>query len=263
MHLQKLRTFTGLFALLAIATTSCTTSYYAPNPHATAMLTEKNELAATASRTIYDRTFSTDVSAAYSPIENFTVFGSASFFQPRKGNPANDLTFDTYGLAGNLFEGGIGHYRNFSEDFFSNISLSYGRLNNGVTEFMDENRATFNFNRVSLQPGIGYKSDFFDAYASLRFSYIGYQNLQYDSIPQQVFFDEPLLYSNEDFMMVEPGITFRAGYRHFKFYTHVGTSFNLSASDFSRDVFSMSFGVVLNLRPSYKGKPAPDLFDDF
>jgi hypothetical protein len=234
---------------------ACSTSYYVPTPNRAPLLQEEKEVTVAASGTLYAQSVSTDVHAAYSPIEGLGLMINGSLVEPQTSRGINnDIMYN--GMSGRYIEGAAGYYKKIGKQSSVEIYAGYGQMTKGQTQvdfWFDGNQdvlASFNYNRVFVQSAIGFRGDYFEIIPSLRFSRLEYSNVSVDNPDPN---REPFVsvYDGADFFMIEPALNIGFGYKFLKFQVGFGTSFNFQAADFEHDPIFMNFGLIFNLKPIY------------
>ncbi len=224
---------------------------YTPNMHNVPMMKEKGEVRATVGVSNYYTAYAiTDdmavmVNGFYKRNEwsaslggsnnqyNSTKFfgeAGAGYFKPIGDN----MVFETYGGAG-----------------FGNASYDTDVLDNGVL------KSSYNYSantiRFFAQPSFSITTDYVDIGFSarlnaLKFSNIDTLNYTYNDLVWEDINDleQPL------FLFLEPGVTFRAGYKWAKFHMQFIYVAKLNADPLNYAPVAFNFGVHLNLAGRYK-----------
>ncbi len=251
----------GLAVLLGL--NACTASYYATSCNPAPLLREANEVTASAGRSTYNYSRSNDLSVAYSPIDKLGLLANISWIQSSRGV----IDREQYGMNAAFYEGAIGYYHSWDDNLSYDVYLGFGQTQNAQSYAFDfgylqsNHLIQFDYSRVFLQPALAYTSEYIDVQVALRASQVTYGQVVLDSISRDNIFELPPE-SGARFILAEPGITLRGGYRYLKVLLHVGYSFNLSPEPLFRDFSNLSVGVAYNFKPSFKAKPGsqPALF---
>jgi len=212
---------TFVILLSSFLFTACNRYYYKPNAINDPLFTDGGQVHAAFAGSIgngddnndQDRTYFTDLQLGFSPINHLGVIGSYSTYAFR---PYNKNTAPANGY---IIEGGIGGYNAFGKRRVKMIIDLYaggggGKLSSDVD---------VNLRKLFLQPGIGMRSDYFDAVINFRFSNIKYSNLDANGHDFAYLSDRRLIdtFNNTridkgSYTFYEPGLTLRAGYKFVK-----------------------------------------------
>jgi len=195
----------------------------------------------------------TDLQAAVAVAKNVGIMVNG-YYQ-------NYTSTNDYQHNGMLGEAGIGYFTPLVGNFIfeSYVGGGAGKVHK-QEKFTDQNdnayMASFNANAAKLfvQPDIGFKSKYFDAVFSSRFSFVKYTSFTQNNYPQSELADDYV--SNEQltnplFMFAEPAFTIRAGYKFVKLQFQYGVTVNMTpnpirhANDFS------SIGLIINIAQWY------------
>lgn len=229
---------------IVIVFTSCS-PLYRPNTINVPLFKEKKELSVNAGAS----NNGADIQAAYSVSDHFAVMANGSFY--------NANTTEATGISreeNNFGEIGVGYYTHIGEDIIGEIYSGFGigkayNQNNYWIELNSFNRA--DYNKIFVQPSIGFVSNIFELAASIRWSYVDYYNFKSDS---------PINYGNlpnrSANMFIEPALTARAGYKSIKVFTQVGAALPTMPITYYYRPLILSMGVNIKLAQRYKASPA-------
>ena len=229
-----------ILLLIAISVISCSPNYYIPNSHNVPLLSEKGEFAATAAA----REGQADIQATYAVGDHVGIMANSAFFFPKEK--------DGNGGSGRYFEAGAGYFTPVSSNGFIFETyglLGVGSMENHFTSSDDQNnrgRIEAQLFRAGVQPAIGYKSEYFSAAISTRLAYLNYSSVEGDLIFDQT--DQiRYLQDHNNHLLFEPALTLRGGLEKIKLQLQIGTSINLSHSDFRQGKEFLTLGLLLNL----------------
>lgn len=230
-----------LFISIA-AIQSCTTQMYVSNAVNAPLLKEQGEVQLTVTQN--------DLQAAVAVGRNVGIMANG-YYQ----NYVGDNNYQHDGLMG---EAGVGYFaplaaKNFV--FETYVGAGGGRVHK-QEQFRDQNdnvyMASFNANaaKVFLQPDIGYKSRFFDAVISSRFSFVKYNSFSQNNYSQQQLAEDYLdnrRLTDPLFVFAEPAITLRAGYKFIKFQLQSGLTINMTANQIRHPGNFSSMGLIIDI----------------
>jgi len=203
-----------IFILLFVATlfSSCSWLQYVPNGQNVPLFEEKGEVAVNLALSEGEQYFGLEMQSAYSITNhigiqvNGMVWGAIDYSQ------------------GSLFDIAPGYFFKVHEHIVFEVYGGYGR-GKVYHVFGDEYKPfgapfepkTITYDRYFIQPGIGYTHKNIDFAFSTRISMIDYYGHKpIYSVPD----DEPLFFKLkqlDQFYTIDPAITLRFGWRHFKF----------------------------------------------
>ncbi|MFN4234822.1 MAG: hypothetical protein ACK4IK_08455 [Bacteroidia bacterium] len=214
---------------------------YRPNTVNVPLFKEKNELSVNAGAS----SNGANIQAAYSVTEHFAVMVNGSFYNANVTTPTGISRIEN-----NFGEAGIGYFSHLGENFIGEIYSGFGmgkayNQNDYWIELNSFNRV--DFNKIFVQPSIGFVSNIFELAASIRWSYLDYYNFKSDS---------PINYGNlpnrSANMFIEPALTARAGYKSVKVFAQTGFAMPTMPITYSFSPFMFSLGVNIKLAPRYK-----------
>ena len=218
---------------------------YRPNTVNVPLFKEKNELSINAGAS----SNGADIQAAYSFTDHFAVMANGSFFNANTAEPTG-----VYRKENNFGELGVGYFTHIGEDIIGEIYSGFGmgkayNQSNYWIELNSFNRV--DYNKIFVQPSIGFVSNIFELAASIRWSYVDYYNFKSDS---------PISYGNlpnrSANMFIEPALTARAGYKSVKVFGQVGAALPTTAVTYNYRPIMFSMGVNIKIAQRYKTTPA-------
>lgn len=183
-------------ALLICAFNSCA-PVYSPNAINVPMFTQLHDASVQGSA----GTISSDLQAAYSPLNNFGVMVNGSYYEGANRN------FD-------FIEGGAGYYGSIDKTARFEFYGGYGHGNTTILNtviFSDQVSASYH--RFFFQPSIGAKTDVFEGAFSTRVCYVNLYNINVNNLS-----------GSASAIYVEPVITAKVGYKYAKFFVQAGLS---------------------------------------
>lgn len=238
-----------LIAILSssMVISSCTHYYYAPNGTNVPMFRERGEARLNIGANTADEINGTEVQAAYTPVNHF---GLMLNYINVHGGDAGDQPVN-FGK-GHQAEGGAGYYLPMNKAVFELYAgFGGGNVYNKYDSFYT---SSVNFSKFFLQPAIGYTTDYFDAIFSMRLAVLS-TSLKQTDYPLNNGSDNAgdLVYlsTNRKFLLYEPGITLRAGWKFIKVQTQWNISLNASGSRLRQEKSTFNIGVYLSLAPRW------------
>lgn len=196
-----MRTFNNLLLVFMTIMSSCGTYYYMPTQQQVPLFNEKNELQAHGG---VDEHGFHNFQLAYSINNSFGI-------QINTLSKNQDGTSRNYG---NLIEAGPGYHYSISKYFVFETFAGYGKAN------IDNNDLSghLSFNRVYVNPIIGFHSKYADLAYSMRYCYLTYHYHGIDPSNSHNFDHYWEIYNfdniTQDF--IEPALTLRLGYKYCK-----------------------------------------------
>ncbi|MBA3682401.1 MAG: hypothetical protein H0W73_14755 [Bacteroidetes bacterium] len=250
--MKKLILFSSAAVILIL--NSCTTQMYVSNAVNAPLLKEKGE--------VHINVTQNDLQVAAALGKNFGVMANG-FYMNYKDNSTN------YKHDGILGEAAIGYFKPYENNlvFEAFVGAGGGRVSKQQT-FTDNNNnsylANFNANATKffIQPDIGYKTKYFDAVFSPRFSAVKYTSFDQTNYPEVELHNDYLDNNNllgPIFMFAEPAVTLRGGYKFVKLQFQYGLTINMTPNDIKHaDNFS-SLGLVINIAKWYNNNNNEDV----
>jgi hypothetical protein len=226
---------------------SCSTQMYVSNAVNAPLLKEKGEVQVAVTQN--------DLQAAVGLGSNFGIMANG-FYR----NYQSDNQYKHNGLLGEL---GIGYFKPLQNNFVfeTYVGGGAGRVykQQEFTAANDERYlAKFDASAVKgfIQPNFGYKSRFFDAVISSRFSALKYSSFSQSNYPaaelQKDYLDNNNL-TGPVFMFAEPALTLRGGFKYVKLQAQFGLTINVTGSNIRHDDNFSSLGIIINIAKWYDG----------
>lgn len=230
-------------ALSAFLAAGCSPKYYSANPQNVPLISEKGQYSLNANAGTGGQL---GVQGAIGVTNTLAIQGNAGIFIPDEvdGNRGS----------GSLAELGVGYYRPVTERFvFEAYGLfGVGRVENHLPSTTQQYPETTgdiyaSMVRYGIQPNIGFVTKYFTIAVSSRLVFLDYYNihgdLMFDNQDQVTY-----LNNNRSNFLFEPALTIRGGLEKIKLQFQIGSSFNLTNSNFRQDVGFAMVGLNFNLR---------------
>ena len=173
------------------------------------------------------------------------------------GNNHSTQTYEDFSKL-HYFEGALGYYKSFSNIGVFEVYGGYGQGSQhhafSYTEFygwttwttVSDGKADMSFSKIFIQPDIGIKTKWADAAFSCRLTRINFNEIAIYGTTYHL--DElNLLQLNNTDWLIEPAITFRAGFEPVKFHLQFVFSRNLTNSDLLFEKFRINLGLQISL----------------
>jgi hypothetical protein len=233
-------------AAVTLSLIGCAPKYYSSNSQNVPLFTGKGQAAVSAA--INPEAHRAEARGAFATGETFALQGNAALYFPPDEDNGN-------GGKGGLFEGGAGIFLPLSPNIVYETwgLLAYGGVENRFPGTVDDNPGTdgtlnANLVRAALQPGIGYKSPYFEAAASARLAMLNYFNVRGNLVTTEGNQQEYLRDHSQQFL-VEPALTLRAGLPQVKAEAQIGFTVNVGDGGFPQDDNWASLGLVYFFDP--------------
>ena len=237
-YLQKL----ALPCSLLLIASGCTTTYYIPNTQNVPVIDAKGvtslDLAGSGNQV--------ELQAAYGITDALAIQANGAWYIPKDEDNGN-------GGSGSLYEGGIGYYKNLSENWlFDTYALvGAGRVENHFpstlpTVPVTTGRIEANALRYGLQPSLTYHTPYFSVSGSVRATQLSYSNIS-GSVYLDGLQQERYLADNNSQFLLEPALTLRGGLERVKLQLQLLQSINLTNSNFKQDNTLISIGLNIHL----------------
>lgn len=233
----------------------CSPIYYAPNAHNVPLFTEKGEASFSGSCEIMDQSTGGNIQTAVALSDHISIMAGGFHV---KTEYTNEFDSDKQEVSkGYLVELGAGYFDAFNVSSKMNLVLEtyggmgFGKYDNStrVPSYFDYNSAwtdyyarNASYQRYFIQPSLGLKSAYFEFALSARFAGLTYTNYTVD-------YDAPELPLDNWSLLLEPGITLRAGFKNVKIQSQIGLSLNLNNPDLIQEHFYFSLGLYFNIGP--------------
>jgi hypothetical protein len=241
-----------LIVLIAVFS-SCTTTLYTSNTVNTPLLKQQGEVQISATPN--------DLQTAFAVTDHVGIMANGFYRTYKK---------DNYQHTGQLFEVGVGKYHPRIFDlliFETYTGVGLGKVYK-QQEFAQQDNSTqigsFSANgaKIFFQPSIGVGSKFIDVALTPRFSLVKYTNFSSTNYPDANLQDD-YLYDDEltrgAYLLADPALTVRAGYKFIKLQFQYGQTLNLGKRIKHNTEFS-SLGVMFDIGAyrtrNTKSKPA-------
>ncbi len=217
---------------------SCNTKYYIPNTQNVPTINNAGQVSATVAGNGNQLEFQGAIGIS----DAIALQANADIVLARDEDNGN-------GGEGKFFEGGIGYYKNITDNllFDTYALLGFGSMENHFPSTINDFPATdgkisANLLRYGVQPSLSLNYENFSIIGSSRFVNLNYSNvsgtLTKDSLNQNIY-----LNNNKSNFLIEPAITIRAGLERLKFQVQYMKSINISNEDFPQDNDLISVGV--------------------
>ena len=260
------------FAGMACCTLfSCNRYYYQPNSVNVPSLSDAGDVHVVANGSFgadriddtKSRTRVLNLQAAASPVNHLGIIGGYTNYNYHiRENP--DPASGNVNASANLWEIGVGGYYTAAENRRGMKLVTDIYVGLGTASLKSDISA--NATKYFLQPGIGLKSPYFDAFFNLRFSGIKYTDFNALGRDDQYLKDKNLInyegkrFDNETYVFVEPAFTVRGGYRFIKCQMQLTLSQALSNVDWNHNEALFTVGIYFGLE-DLLNMPAPGASD--
>lgn len=226
-----------LLLLISSFFIACSPIYYSPATQNVPLFSDKKQL----NVGVYtqDENF-VELQSAYSPGKHIGIMLNAFYAHPDDNNEGD-------GGSAELLEGGVGYFYELQPKLIIEIYGLYGagKMENHF-QSQNDGRIKANFETLSIQPAIGYHTKYFDACLSFRLSQLSYNNISGNLIFGR---EDQVQYLNarRDQLLIEKALTIRAGLEFIKLQLQIGSSDNMTYSNFYQNEGYLSLGLVANL----------------
>jgi len=245
----------------ALITGGCAHFYYLPRNANVPLFKEKNDFNGSVSAGIGTKTSGLEVQAAYAVTDNLAVmanFMSSKYFaagDPDDHNVSNGSYFD--GAAGYfkplnrflVFEvfGGLGYCSQHHEYYAYTLS---GYDYRGYADLA--------YIKPFLQPSIGASFDIIDIAFSSGITSLNFNKIKNNVDQNSLYYDElERIDMNRSFVLLEPAVTIRTGWKFIKLQAQYMFSFNLTHDFMYFEPVKGSLGIFISLSGkdlNYKSK---------
>jgi len=223
---------------------SCSPIYYAPNAHNVPLFKKKNDLRLSAHYSIGEDVKAIELQTAYAFDSSFAI-------------QLNGMrTIDNEKAYGSYIDVALGHYKNLPNNWVFEVYLGFGsgRVNWQYGDSYSNNIGQNNpssevkFNKLFLQPSIGYSTLNFTVAFSYRIGVLSYTSVRVRNAPPSNSYDLQVL--NNSHLMSEPALTLRLGEEQIKIQAQLGYSNDLQNESFkyNQDNWNMNFGLYFNIQ---------------
>lgn len=235
--------------LIAVITTmsSCLHYYYVQNAHNVPFFREKNEYRLSAFGGFGDESASVELQGAWSAGKRFALSGN--FMTAFKGS---DSGGEYSKGSGTYFDISPGFYIPAGEHFvfetYAGAGLAsethhYSSYDSYIGDIVDGGSASLAFNKLFLQPSIGFSIDWFDIAFSSRASRICFTKVEDNSIDGEPF-GLDMLQETPVYFLLEPAITIRVGLEKVKVHFQYAYNYNLTNPDVMFEQPKFTIGMV-------------------
>jgi hypothetical protein len=240
------------FAIVIIfLLSSCSKVMYIPNSLNVPLFNEKKEFKANISINDYQ--------VAYAVTNHIGLMANGYVRSSSFSDGSVSSSNLNYSSTRNLLEGGIGYFKPISEGFVYETyfgggigNLTYNGLEYGGTSGVDY-KYSANFNRLFIQPSIGFTNDIIDVSFSARIVRLAFNNIKTENYTPQMLIDEQINdLDKTNFFFIEPALTFRIGYKWGKFQTQIAYSNKMNAEPLNYQKFSFNLGLHIDISPRFK-----------
>lgn len=199
-----------LMVFLLLLLSSCSPTYYVPNTSNVPLLSEKGETKISAMfGSVLDHDY--ELQIAHSPVDNIGLIGNFYY-----GSETSTGKGD-----GQFVELGAGYYTTLSERdyllFETYALLGAGRVVNSFSSSDKIGELRANAARIGIQPAIGLKIKWVEIALSGRVAFLNFFNVTGDlrnSNDDSSYVER--LRRNNQHILIEPGLTLRAGLKNVK-----------------------------------------------
>lgn len=237
------REFYLLIGAVAALLTGCSPKFYLPNTQNVPMIQAQGQ----SNLTVAGNGNQVEFQGSYGLTDGLAVQVNGGWVIPKDEDSGN-------GGSGRLIEGGLGYFRNISEDWlFDAYALAgVGRMENHFPSSLPANPATTgkisaNIARYSIQPSLSFHRKYFSVTGSARLSSLNYSNIEgslfFENLDQVAY-----LRDTKSSVLIEPALTLRGGVEKIKLQIQLMRSFNITHSDFRQDKQLLSVGLNFNFR---------------
>ena len=215
----------NIILILTFVTTGCTHKYFYPLTPNVPMHSGAGELTLAGNYSFNYRIDGVEGQVAYSATDHIGVMGNFIYVKGVE-DKIND-----YGL-GKMGEVGIGYFTNKGRLHLA--VYAGGGLGDQHHHYRSDSigyyQADMNYNRIFIQPSIGYKSRIFESAFTTRFSRLYYSTFTsyIDPVLDPYNYDlVNLLNSDRPYYLFEPALTIRIGSDRIKFQGNLGLLYEL------------------------------------
>ncbi len=244
---MKPKVFSFLISLSAVLLSGCTHYYYVPNVQNVPLFKEKNEFRFSGSVGIGDESESYEIQAAHSVSDRIGIMGNFMYAQ-------DNYEDNRYGK-GSYFDGAIGYYKPIiDEDSGYGVFEIYGGIGRSTQHHLYDNRARsdLSFIKLFIQPSFGLTTNFLDLAVSTRINRLSFGNANISKpIPSDQICPKEL--SGKNYLLLEPAVTARFGWKNVKVQFQLEGVYDLNNSnpDFYED-YHISLGLYFSFAERFK-----------
>jgi len=232
--------------------TGCIHNYYIPNVQNVPLFTEKGEFQLSGYLGGGEASHSFEMQSAMALTDNLGF--AVNYMHSKDGKLAED-DFNK----GNYIEAAIGYFHQVNKNGVFEI---YGGLGTGGQHHQYKQHeldydvyrtyystADLSYGKLYLQPAYGFKFNFCDLAFSTRISRLSYHDLNTNLDRENNKYSNLLSLTNESHFFIEPGITFRIGWKNASIqmqYIYSGKINNKHSYDFEKQHFSIGLIYSIN-----------------
>jgi hypothetical protein len=212
----------SFFLFFAVLTfSSCTHYYYLPVSPNVPLFHKKNEVRASASIGGGNEIEAVNGQVAYSLTNHLAV--GATYLKAQNGATSNN-----HEGHGDYLDFSVGYFHPYKEDLVIEVFGGYG-LSQQYHSYSSNLSAQLSYNRIFIQPSIGFSKDYFDFAFTPTLSRLQYQSIQTNLDLTDAHFDGlNSINAHKTSFLFEPTITLRAGWKYVKLQTQLTRLRNLS-----------------------------------
>jgi len=241
--MKNYKTFLYLI-LFGFAIPACSPIYYIPDTHNIPLISEKGENNISLAGNLNQVEF--QVSRGIT--NSIALKANGGLFKGQ--NQGNfDISNRNGEGSGKFIEIGAGYFNPFKENWIfeayglfgmGSVENSFERLENSGISTTENISA--NIRRFGIQPNIGFKNEDFLVAFSTRFINLSYRDIEGDLIFEQVD-QQDYLRTNDNLFLIEPALSIGILFNKFDVQLQLGTSFNITNTEFRQDVSSTTLIV--------------------
>jgi hypothetical protein len=238
----------------ALFLAGCNHYYYVPNGHNMPMFREKGEVAISTSTAtgggLFENLSAFNLQAAAAFDKNIAVM--ANFVNVK--SDADEMEYESgYGSG---FELAAGYYRPLAKrgSFEVYAGGGTGRQHH---EYGYNISSDMKMNRYFIQPGVGIVFHGFEAGVSTRICYLTFRDIEKNGqIPEYELQTLDKLERNSGYLLFEPGLTLRGGWKYIKLQVQVGLSSSQGAKQASFDEGYAGIGLIVRIAERFNDDKA-------
>ncbi len=252
-----MKTRLWLYAAILMLVSSCAPQFYSPNVVNVPLLQKKGDLLINASFGGGKISSGPDVQGAYAMNDHFGVMTNLMFYS---GSGTSNYTNggvtikDTRKASQFLAEAGAGYFTHTDGGLLLETYIGIGGAtvhNEGPYDYTDSSgknvHAYYNlnnpFSRVFNITSIGYRGSNIEVAFSFRNALVMQQRVTDPQVIQAISSVQEFNNSHQ-YLVYDPALTIRAGFKQFKFQAQLCYSNNITNSNFPQERIHTSFGVI-------------------
>ena len=164
----------------------------------------------------------------------------------------------------NHFEGAVGYYNSYENNFVFEIYGGYGGGSQDhafshtvydswhIPTVNSDGTAEINYSKIFIQPDFGFRNKYFSAALSCRVSRLYFTDITFDSEYRRS--ELYLIEQNREQWFLEPAFTIKGGAESVKFMIQLGFAANVTNPDMKYEKFRFCLGAGFNLGPKMEKK---------